>query len=143
MAVQAAPEAQGNVSCSRLWTPPNAQEIREPEHCVPLSLEAIEAVVSRMTAMLYGVFEPPAMAAVETEVRLKLARPNMPPNHVLALAFCITRTALKFPLVEPVEAMHGVPPVVAFAKVLRHKKVAVVVTLVSNPVAFLSPEPEP
>jgi hypothetical protein len=78
-------------------------------------------------------------AAVETAVRLKSGTPNMPPNHNGTLAVCTTRTALKFPLVEPVEAMHGTP---SFDRVVRHRKVGVVVTLVSNPVAFLSPEAE-
>src|SRR5208337_2375946 len=75
-AVQVVPEAQGNKSPSRLWTPPNAQEICVPEHCVPLSAAAIDVVVSTMTAMLYGVFEPPAMSEVETAAMLKLQRWN-------------------------------------------------------------------
>src|SRR5208282_4557059 len=123
---------QGDNSCSRVWTPPSAQEICVPEHMPVVSLAAIDAVVSTMTATLYGVFVPPAMAAVETSVRLKLQRPNMHPNHVGAFAACTTRMALKLPLGEPVEATHGTP---LFVRVVRHRKLVVVVTLVSNPVA--------
>jgi hypothetical protein len=65
--------------------------------------------------------------------------PNMLPNHVGAFAVCTTRTALKLPLVEPVEVTHASP---SLTRVFRHRKVGVATTLVSSELWFLSVDPE-
>jgi hypothetical protein len=48
-----------------------------------------------MTAMLYGVIEPPLITAYDTAARFIVSTPNSPPNHKFTDAVCVTLSTLQ------------------------------------------------
>jgi len=88
----------GSISCSIDLSPETAHLI-----CVaplpqpsPDGAEAvIEFVVSMMTAMLYGVSDPPLMAAYEIAVRCIVGILISPPNHKFTDAVCVALSTLQ------------------------------------------------
>jgi hypothetical protein len=63
----------------------------------------IEFVVSMMTAMLYGVSDPPLMAAYEIALRFIVGTPTSPPNHKFTDAVCVTLSTLQVKRAPPQE----------------------------------------
>jgi len=55
----------------------------------------IEFVVSMITAMFHGVFDPPLIAAYETALRFIVGTPISPPNHKFTEAVCVTLSTLQ------------------------------------------------
>src|SRR5579863_6801573 len=87
--------------------PATAQTICEVVQSLsPGMVLVIEEVVSMMTARLYGMSEPPFMAAVDVADRFIEGMPMKPPNHRLTLAVCVTAIAL-YPVVLPGGVWHS------------------------------------
>jgi hypothetical protein len=59
------------------------------------------------TAMLYGMFDPPLIAAYEIAVRWKVGTPISPPNHKFTVADCVTLSTLQVVRAPPQEPEVG------------------------------------
>jgi hypothetical protein len=93
--VQVVSCAQGSIFPSIVVRPLTAQEICDVVQSLsPGMVLLIELVVSMMTARLYGISDPPFIAALALASRFIDGMPINPPNHRFTLAVCFTVIAL-------------------------------------------------